>query len=60
MWIITYVYILAFSFCVTLFTVKKSIKIANKLNIVDNPSNRKVHVSPTPLLGGLGIYCALV
>ena len=60
MWVLSYFYILIFSFCVTLFTVRKSINIAKKFNIVDTPSNRKVHVSPTPLLGGLGIFSALV
>lgn len=33
---------------------------AFKFNILDNPDPRKVHNSPTPLMGGIGIYIAFV
>lgn len=31
-------------------------KIALKLNVVDIPNHRKIHTTPTPLLGGLAIF----
>ena len=33
---------------------------AFKFNILDNPDARKVHASPTPLMGGIGIYIAFL
>lgn len=35
-------------------------RIAIHLGVMDQPSNRKVHTTPTPLMGGLAIYGALV
>jgi UDP-GlcNAc:undecaprenyl-phosphate GlcNAc-1-phosphate transferase len=35
-------------------------RIAFHFGMLDHPSSRKVHQSPTPLLGGLAIYGALV
>jgi UDP-GlcNAc:undecaprenyl-phosphate GlcNAc-1-phosphate transferase len=35
-------------------------RIAIYLGVLDQPSNRKVHTTPTPLMGGLAIYSALV
>lgn len=32
--------------------------IALKLNIIDNPDKRRVHETPTPLLGGVAVYAA--
>ena len=34
--------------------------IAFKFNILDNPDPRKVHTTPTPLIGGVGIYIAFL
>ena len=34
--------------------------IAFKFNILDNPDSRKVHSTPTPLMGGIAIYTAFV
>lgn len=33
---------------------------AYKFNILDNPDPRKVHTTPTPLIGGAGIYIAFL
>jgi UDP-GlcNAc:undecaprenyl-phosphate GlcNAc-1-phosphate transferase len=33
--------------------------LARRMGLIDHPSDRKVHVSPTPLVGGLAIYIAL-
>jgi UDP-GlcNAc:undecaprenyl-phosphate GlcNAc-1-phosphate transferase len=35
-------------------------RLAVHLGVLDQPSSRKVHKSPTPLMGGLAIYGALV
>ena len=35
-------------------------RVALALGITDQPSARKVHVSPIPLLGGLAIYAAFI
>ncbi|MFC0272236.1 glycosyltransferase family 4 protein [Metabacillus herbersteinensis] len=35
-------------------------KLALKLNAVDIPDHRKVHVKPMPRLGGLGVYLAFI
>lgn len=35
-------------------------RMAFYLGVLDQPSSRKVHTTPTPLLGGLAIYGALV
>jgi UDP-GlcNAc:undecaprenyl-phosphate GlcNAc-1-phosphate transferase len=35
-------------------------RIAIYLGVLDQPSSRKVHTTPTPLMGGLAIYGALV
>jgi len=36
------------------------IPLAPRLNLLDHPSGRKVHRAPTPLVGGLAIFIALV
>ena len=35
-------------------------QLAQRVNFVDNPQARKVHVTPMPMLGGLAIYLGLV
>lgn len=35
-------------------------KKATRLGLVDQPGERKVHITPTPLGGGIGIWCGLV
>jgi len=35
-------------------------RLALRLGVIDQPSARKVHVTPMPLLGGLAIYAAFV
>lgn len=33
-------------------------QLAHRWGVVDHPSHRKVHLQPTPLLGGLAVYAA--
>jgi len=56
------VYLLGFlgSFLLSIFFTPFSGKIARKFNIIDIPSERKVHKVPTPLLGGLGIFLSIL
>jgi len=35
-------------------------RLAVRTNMVDRPSQRKTHLSPTPLLGGVAIYAAVL
>ena len=35
-------------------------RVAFRLNVVDQPNARKVHVQPMPLLGGVAIYVAFI
>ena len=53
-------YILYFSLSVVLsLLITPLIRIlAQKLNIIDLPSERKIHQKPTPLLGGIPIFIA--
>ena len=34
--------------------------LAKKWRVIDKPSGRKIHANPTPLLGGLAVYAAMV
>ncbi len=60
MWLIAYCYTLIFAFFTSLLFVKLSMKIAVKFDFMDHPSDRKVHTASIPLLGGLGIFMALI
>lgn len=48
------------SFLIALIGTPIFRKIALHLNIVDMPNSRKMHKSPIPLLGGFGIYAAVI
>jgi UDP-GlcNAc:undecaprenyl-phosphate GlcNAc-1-phosphate transferase len=48
------------SFLFTLCVIPVIRKIALKFEIVDYPGGRKIHKEITPLLGGLGIYAAVM
>ncbi|MBI1869909.1 MAG: undecaprenyl/decaprenyl-phosphate alpha-N-acetylglucosaminyl 1-phosphate transferase [Chlamydiae bacterium] len=58
MWFITYLYLIAFSFLLSLLCVKGSIGLALKTHLFDDLSPRKLQKKPVPLLGGLGIMGA--
>ncbi|MCM8771915.1 MAG: undecaprenyl/decaprenyl-phosphate alpha-N-acetylglucosaminyl 1-phosphate transferase [Candidatus Omnitrophica bacterium] len=53
-----YLYFLFFiaSFIFSLLLTNLFKKFAQKVGIIDFPSERKIHKTPTPLLGGLGIF----
>ena len=55
-----WLYILIFSFSVSYLLTPVTRKIAIKLDIVDNPEERKIHKRSTPLLGGLAVIIAFI
>jgi UDP-GlcNAc:undecaprenyl-phosphate/decaprenyl-phosphate GlcNAc-1-phosphate transferase len=48
------------SFLVSLGVTAAMRSIAPRIGLVDQPGARKVHVTPTPLGGGIGIVCGVV
>ena len=50
------IFLLAFTGSVIFTWV--AIKVAEKLDIMDHPDERKVHAKPVPLLGGVAIFAA--
>ncbi|MBR5227078.1 MAG: undecaprenyl/decaprenyl-phosphate alpha-N-acetylglucosaminyl 1-phosphate transferase [Clostridia bacterium] len=59
---IIYIIILGISFIVSYLMVPISIKIANKLGIIDNPKadDRRVHKQPIPRAGGIAIVTSMM
>lgn len=57
-WLVAYLYVLAFSFLVSLISVYGAMKLALRYNLMDDPSPRKLQERPVPLLGGAGIFIA--
>jgi UDP-GlcNAc:undecaprenyl-phosphate GlcNAc-1-phosphate transferase len=56
-----WLYLLACSFLICFSIVPLAVLFGKKTGIMDAPdSDRKHHVNPTPLTGGLAIYCAFV
>ncbi len=57
---LVYVYLFLFALTLSIILVPWVRRLAFRLNMIDHPSGRKAHALPTPLLGGAGIYAALV
>ncbi len=57
-WGLRSAYILGLSFAISYLLTPVVRSGASALDVVDIPSSRKVHVHPTPLMGGLAIYIA--
>ncbi|MCG3118364.1 MAG: putative undecaprenyl-phosphate N-acetylglucosaminyl 1-phosphate transferase [bacterium] len=55
-----YLYLFLFAFALALLLVPLARRLAFRLNMIDHPdpSGRKAHAQPRPLLGGLAIYFA--
>ncbi|PLX67011.1 MAG: undecaprenyl-phosphate alpha-N-acetylglucosaminyl 1-phosphate transferase [Denitrovibrio sp.] len=47
-------------FIISVVSVPLIAKLASKANVVDVPDSRKIHTTPTPLLGGLGIFLSYI
>lgn len=48
------------AFCVSLIVTAAMRRLAPRWGLIDQPAARKVHSTPTPLGGGLGIVCGFV
>ncbi|MCM8818463.1 MAG: undecaprenyl/decaprenyl-phosphate alpha-N-acetylglucosaminyl 1-phosphate transferase [Candidatus Omnitrophica bacterium] len=58
MWEYLYLVLFVLSFLFSLILTYLFGKLAKKIGIIALPSDRKIHTKPTPLLGGLGIFCS--
>lgn len=55
-----WLYILLFSFLLSFLLVRPARALAHRHGILDLPDGRKLHGEPTPLLGGVAVYFALM
>lgn len=55
---LVWAYLMAVAFAVAFFTVPLVRAYALWREVLDQPSGRKVHTAPTPLLGGAAVYVA--
>jgi UDP-GlcNAc:undecaprenyl-phosphate GlcNAc-1-phosphate transferase len=55
-WFLAYLYVISFSFLLSLISVYASMKLALRYKLMDDPGPRKLQVKPIPLLGGVGIF----
>ncbi|MCP5008258.1 MAG: undecaprenyl/decaprenyl-phosphate alpha-N-acetylglucosaminyl 1-phosphate transferase [Planctomycetes bacterium] len=53
---IRWLYIFIFALLINYICTPIVLIVATRLNIVDKPDKRKVHKTPIPLLGGVGVY----
>jgi UDP-GlcNAc:undecaprenyl-phosphate GlcNAc-1-phosphate transferase len=60
MWIIIYLYLFVFAFVLSLLLTPALRRFAVGWRVLDAPSERKVHLSPKPLLGGLALYLSFI
>jgi UDP-GlcNAc:undecaprenyl-phosphate GlcNAc-1-phosphate transferase len=59
-WQMRWLYLVLISFFTVLLLAPFVGKLAYLLGAIDRPDPRKVHAAPTPRLGGVAIFCALV
>jgi UDP-N-acetylmuramyl pentapeptide phosphotransferase/UDP-N-acetylglucosamine-1-phosphate transferase len=50
-----YLIVFSSSLLVVLFAIPFFVRLANKLDFLDYPSSLKIHMRPTPLLGGVAV-----
>ena len=55
-----WLYIVLFAFLGTGALTPIMVHLGHQWNLVDHPCDRKIHTQPTPLLGGIAIYCGFV
>ncbi|MCL5674639.1 MAG: undecaprenyl/decaprenyl-phosphate alpha-N-acetylglucosaminyl 1-phosphate transferase [Candidatus Omnitrophica bacterium] len=60
MWYYVYAGVFFTSLLFTFLLVPVSKKLAFSINVLDFPSQKKVHLKPMPLLGGLGMYFSIL
>lgn len=59
-WQIIYIYALIFSTILSLIFTRISLALGNKLGMMDQPGERKVHTHAKPRSGGIAIYSAFI
>lgn len=57
---VRWLYILLFSFAATVALTPVTIQIGHRWGLVDQPSERKIHHTPIPRIGGLAVYLGFV
>ncbi len=55
-----WLHILLFAFLGTGAVIPLMVQMGHHWNIVDTPTDRKIHVRPTPRLGGLALYAGFI
>lgn len=55
-----WLYILLFSFASAFTLTPVMVRVAHRLGLVDQPTERKIHRDPTPHVGGLAVYLGFV
>lgn len=55
-----WLYILLFAFLGTGALTPLMMQVGHHWDLVDTPTDRKIHVQPTPRLGGIAVYCGFV
>ena len=50
----------AIAFIITFTAIPIIIQVANSRQLFDHPDERKIHSSPIPSLGGLGIFAGFI
>lgn len=55
---LAYLVVFATALAASLIGTPIARRLARQLGVLDRPSQRKVHLTPTPLLGGLAVYAA--
>lgn len=55
-----WLYVLLFAFLGSVALTPVMVQISQRWNLVDIPTERKIHAKPTPRLGGVAVYAAFV
>ncbi|SPP66495.1 glycosyltransferase family 4 protein [Nitrospira lenta] len=57
---VRWLYVLLFAFLGSCALTPIMVQISHRWNLVDIPTERKIHVQPTPRLGGVAVYAGFV
>ena len=55
-----WIYVLCLSFCISFALTPVAARLAYRFKILDQPDERKIHDSATPLLGGAAVFIAFL
>src|SRR3990167_8407188 len=57
---VRWLYVLLFAFMGSFALTPVMVEISRRWNLVDIPTERKIHAAPTPRLGGVALYAGFV